>query len=63
MDDYNPNIFILGCNVAHYDIFYGSISNIIILLIWFYILSYVFVIGLVMNAGIDKGNIENNIKG
>ena len=50
-------------NVAHYDIFYGSISNIIILLIWFYILSYVFVIGLVMNAGIDKGNIENNIKG
>ena len=50
-------------NVAHYDIFYGSISNIIILLIWFYILSYVFVIGLVMNSGIDKGNIENNIKG
>lgn len=41
-------------SVAHYDIFYGSISNIIILLIWMYLLAYIFVIGLVMNAGIEK---------
>ncbi len=41
-------------NVAHYDLFYGSISNIIVLLLWMYFLAYIFVIGLVMNAGIDK---------
>lgn len=34
-----------------YDIFYGSISNIIILLLWVYMLSYIFVLGLVINAG------------
>lgn len=41
-------------NVAHYDIFYGSISNIIILLIWVYFLAYIFVIGLIINAGKEK---------
>lgn len=40
--------------VVHYDIFYGSISNIIVLLLWMYFLSYVFVIGLVMNASIEN---------
>jgi membrane protein len=40
-------------NIAHYDIIYGSISSIIILLIWMYFLAYIFVIGLVLNAGID----------
>ena len=39
-----------------YDIFYGSISNIIILLLWVYILSYIFVLGLVINAGSYKNN-------
>lgn len=47
-------------NVIHYDIFYGSISNIIILLIWVYILAYIFVIGLIINAGIDSEN--DNLK-
>ena len=40
--------------VVHYDIFYGSISNIIVLLMWMYFLAYVFVIGLVMNASIEN---------
>ncbi len=35
---------------AHYDIFYGSISNILILLIWVYLLSYIFVAGMALNA-------------
>lgn len=39
-----------------YDIFYGSISNIIILLLWVYMLSYIFVLGLVINAGSYKSN-------
>ena len=41
-------------NVTHYDLIYGSISNVIILLIWFYILAYIFVIGLSINASIEK---------
>ncbi len=47
-------------NIAHYDLFYGSISNIIILLIWVYLLSYIFVIGLVMNANVYKNNLNND---
>lgn len=40
-------------NFVHYDIFYGSISNIIVLLMWVYMLAYIFVIGLIINSGID----------
>ena len=39
---------------ANYDIFYGSISSIIILLMWVYILSYIFVLGMAINAGEKK---------
>ncbi len=35
---------------TNYDIFYGSISNILILLLWIYILAYIFVIGMAFNA-------------
>ena len=37
-----------------YDMFYGSISNIIILLLWIYILSYIFLLGMIINAGAHK---------
>jgi membrane protein len=37
-----------------YDIFYGSIANLITLLIWIYLLSYIFVIGLALNANRDN---------
>ena len=40
-----------------YDLFYGSVSNILILLLWVYVLSYIFVLGLIINAG-----TYNNIK-
>lgn len=36
---------------AKYDIFYGSISNMLVLLLWIYLLSYIFVFGMVINAG------------
>ncbi len=35
---------------AKYDIFYGSISNILILLLWVYVLAYVFVLGMAINT-------------
>lgn len=48
-------------NMAKYDLVYGNLANIVILLLWFYILAYVFVIGLYMNktnteVGIEKTN-------
>lgn len=35
---------------ARYDLFYGSISNILVLLLWVYLLSYIFVLGMIINA-------------
>ena len=35
--------------LAHYDILYGNLSSIIILMIWLYILSFVFVFGMIIN--------------
>ena len=42
---------------AVYDSFYGSISSLIVLLFWIYILSYVFVLGMVLNA--TRYNLDN----
>lgn len=35
---------------ANYDIFYGSLSNLIVMMIWIYIISYILVIGIAINA-------------
>ncbi len=45
--------FYIG-SFSKYDLFYGNISNIIILLLWIYILSYIFVFGMAINAGNTK---------
>ena len=37
-------------NFTSYDVFYGSISNILILMMWLYFLSYIYVLGLIINA-------------
>ena len=37
-------------NFANYDIFYGGLSNIIILMMWIFILAYILVIGIAINA-------------
>ncbi len=34
---------------ANYSIFYGALANIVILMLWVYLLSYIFVLGLAMN--------------
>ena len=57
---------------TNYDIFYGSISNILILLLWIYLLAYIFVLGMAFNAGVydmmirKKANtktLEETLKG
>lgn len=37
-------------NLANYTLFYGSISGIIVMMIWIYILSYIFVMGIAINT-------------
>ncbi len=36
-------------NFANYSVFYGSLANIVVLMVWVYFLSFVFVIGMAMN--------------
>jgi membrane protein len=50
-------------NVARYDVFYGSLSSIMIMMIWIYILSYIFVLGIALNARRYEAekNTSNNI--
>lgn len=43
---------------SNYDLFYGSISNVVILLLWVYILSYIFVLGMIINVG-NYNKLEN----
>ncbi len=43
---------------ARYDLFYGSISNILVLLLWVYLLSYIYVFGMIINASIYKGELD-----
>ena len=35
---------------ANYDIFYGGLSNLIIMMMWIYIIAYIFVIGIAINV-------------
>lgn len=44
-------------NFSNYDLFYGGLSNIIVLMMWVYIVSYILIIGIAFNASSYK--IEN----
>ena len=35
---------------SHYDIFYGSLSSVVVLMIWIYFISYILVIGISINV-------------
>ncbi len=51
-------------NIARYDLVYGNLANLVVLLFWFYVLAYIFVIGLCINKDSVEQGIEktNNIK-
>ena len=46
-------------NVARYDLFYGNLSNIVILMMWIYVISYIFVIGIAINVNSYNSMVEN----
>ena len=53
-------------NVARYDLFYGNLSNIVILMMWIYVISYIFVIGIAINVNnynvmVENTNNENEV--
>lgn len=51
-------------NIVHYNIYYGALANIVILMLWFYFLALIFVIGMILNCRNMEENIErtNTIK-
>lgn len=49
-------------NIANFNIVYGSLTNVVILLFWLYILSYIFVIGLCLNRNYSEHEKEKTNK-
>lgn len=47
----------LSLNMSNYNLFYGALSNIAFLMIWLYFMSFVFVIGLVLNYGAEQEHV------
>ncbi|MBO4245161.1 MAG: YihY/virulence factor BrkB family protein [Bacilli bacterium] len=49
-------------HIANYNAFYGGAANIIILLLWLYLISYVFVIGMALNQRKETLDLEITTK-
>ena len=49
-------------NFANYDVFYGNLASIVVLMIWLYLLSYVFTIGLALNYREEVITLEKTAK-
>lgn len=45
-------------NIAHYSTFYGGLANIAILMLWFYLLAYIFTIGMALNYRKEEVELE-----
>ena len=45
-------------NFAHYNVFYGGLSNVIILMLWVYLLAYIFTIGMALNHNEEQEKLE-----
>lgn len=47
---------------AQYDVFYGNLSNIIVLMLWFLLLAYILTLGIAMNHRVEKEELEKTAK-
>jgi membrane protein len=45
-------------NIVDYGIFYGGLANLVILMIWIYILAYIFVLGIAINTNHYKESLK-----
>lgn len=49
-------------NFARYDVFYGNLASIVVLMIWIYLLSFIFTIGLALNYREEVIHLEETAK-
>lgn len=49
-------------NFAHYSKFYGGLASLVVLLLWFYLLAYIFVIGMALNNKEEVVKLEETAK-
>ena len=49
-------------NFAKYDVFYGNLASIVVLMIWFFLLSYIITIGLALNYREEVITLEKTAK-
>lgn len=49
-------------NFARYDVFYGNLASIVVLMIWFFLLSYIVTIGLALNYREEEIILEKTAK-
>ena len=49
-------------NFANYDVFYGNLASIVVLMIWLYLLSYIFTVGLALNYREEVETLEKTQK-
>ena len=47
---------------AKYDVFYGGLANIIVLMLWFLILAYILTIGIAVNHRVEEEELEKTSK-
>lgn len=45
---------------ARYNLLYGSVANLLVLFLWIYLLSYIFVLGMALNASTREEEIDKN---
>ena len=48
--------------VANYEVLYGNLASIVVLMIWLYLLSYIFTIGLALNYRSEEIILEKTAK-
>ena len=49
-------------NYANYSVIYGGLANLVILLLWFYLLAYIFVVGLALNYREESNKLSETTK-
>ena len=47
---------------ARYDIFYGGLASIIVLMLWFFLLAYILTIGIALNQKVEEEELEKTSK-
>lgn len=47
---------------AKYDVFYGGLANLVVLMLWFFLLAYILTIGIALNQKVEEEELEKTAK-